>query len=366
MPLEDPALPGQETMLPPNGMGTAPPRVGGTEVEAALKDRQSEIDATHPELVNLASYLKPEELALIGEECLEDFRDDEISRADWMNMHAFWVKLYYQKDKPLNPPWTGSSCESIPILAEGCTQFHSRAYKAFFGRPGFIKAAPIGKIDKAAQDRAERVGNYMAWQLEVKDKSYKRNKDRLLRSLPLHGSFFTKVYRDPVRHRNVIENVRAIDLVVPYGYQATNVEDMDRKSQIIMMHLRLAQTYVKSGYFVSMPEPFAPGEMSVVQSALDDALGVRENPASKTRPAKIIEQHRYLDLNKDGVSEPYIVWVDCQSRKVLRIAIRYDVDSLGMPLEDQEPIEFFTHYPFIENPDGFYALGQGHLTGDLN
>jgi chaperonin GroES len=46
--------------------------------------------------------------------------------------------------------------------------------------------------------------------------------------------------------------------------------------------------------------------------------------------------------------------------------VRYDTDLQGDPLNDKEPVEYFTHYGFLPNSDGFYALGIGHLVGRIN
>ena len=58
--------------------------------------------------------------------------------------------------------------------------------------------------------------------------------------------------------------------------------------------------------------------------------------------------------------------VDAAARKVLRIAIRHDTDELGNPTDDKRPLEYYTHYTFFENPNGFYGLGLGQLVGPLN
>jgi len=62
---------------------------------------------------------------------------------------------------------------------------------------------------------------------------------------------------------------------------------------------------------------------------------------------QILKQHRYLDMDGDGIEEPYIVWIDATSRKILRITIRYDTDETGNPINNKEPIEYYTDYPFI-------------------
>jgi chaperonin GroES len=60
-----------------------------------------------------------------------------------------------------------------------------------------------------------------------------------------------------------------------------------------------------------------------------------------------------------------------QSKKVLRVVARFDSD--GIIKNDKgdlvciEPVEYYTKYGFIPNPDGgFYDIGFGHLLGPLN
>ena len=64
---------------------------------------------TTPELINLARDLDDETKDSIAELVLEEYQRDEISRLDWLAMHAKWLKLYYQRDTAVNPPWQGSS-----------------------------------------------------------------------------------------------------------------------------------------------------------------------------------------------------------------------------------------------------------------
>ena len=320
----------------------------------------------HPELRNLANTLKEEELAKIASLVVEDYKADMESGATWRQMHADWLRLYYQKDVAQNPPWEGASQESVPMLAEACNQFHSRAFQAMFPSKKVLKAAPIGKVDSDAQVRAENVSRHMSWQLMVKDRSYKRNKDRLLLGLPLHGSVFTKTYFDPIKKRNRTENVRCIDLVVPYGTGPRDIEDLERKTQVIYMPRHRAAWLFKAGFFSSMPEPHSNEEKSQQDMVHDEVSGFSDSGDSRYNPAKILEQHRFLDLDDDGVPDPYIVWVDTATEKVLRISVRYDTDENGDPTDGKEPIEHFTHYAFLENPDGFYGLGFGHLMGPIN
>lgn len=335
----------------------------------SFQDR--EIDE-HPELVNLAKYISETDLTQIGEMCYEEFKEDDESRAEWIKMQEDWVKLYHGKMKPLDPPWEHSSDDHLPILAEGCTQFHARAYKAFFASLNFVSSMPVGNIRSEDNERAERVGKYMSWQLGVRDKTYKRRKDRLLKSLPLHGSYFTKTYRDNLNQRIVVENVSPIDLVANYTCTGTDVEDLERKTQIIYLPQRLGRYYgseATKNYFLSPPGEMSPADddkSAVVRGTIDQLTGFQK-PATYAsgRPSKILEQHRYLDLDGDGIDEPYIVWLDAATHKVLRVAIRWSFDRWAKE-QRKDALEYFTHYVYLENPDGFYGFGQGHLVGDLN
>lgn len=361
MPGGAPEQGGDPTMAP--GQYGEQPQAPEQQPQATFQDRV--VDG-HPELINLAELMEEAELARISELVYYDYEEDEESRQDWLAMHAEWTKLAFGKLKPINPPWPGSSDESLPMVLEGCNQFHARAYKAFFSKPDFVAALPMGNITQPDRDRAERIGQYMSWQLDVQDRAYKRNKDRLLRSLPLHGSFFTKTYRDQVKRKNVVENVRAVDLVVPYQCVGLDIEDLERKTHVMWKSIRECKYLVSQGFFRSLPDEYTQVDNNEMQDVVDQATGMTAPGMQRVRPAKILEQHRYLDLDGDGVEEPYIVWCDAQSKKVLRISVRWATDAMGNPTNFKQPIEYFTHYVYLENPDGFYGLGVGHMTGDIN
>ena len=321
----------------------------------------------HPEHVNLAEKLSEDELGEIAATCLQEFKYDDESRAGWLSMHASWKRLYFQNDPAKDPPWAGSSQESLPLLVEACNQFHARAFQAMFPNRNIIRTIPVGHWDRASEERAKRISDHMSWQLMVREPSYKRNKDRMLLGLPLHGSFFTKTYYSPTLKRNVTDNVRPVDLVVPYGIGPRNIEDIDSKTQIILLSVNETKILERDGFFIAAAEPY---DISKDRTEMDDvedkSIGTAPSGAPPQDTAKILEQHRLLDLDDDGIAEPYIVSLDAQAEKVLRIAIRYDTDEAGNPTNFKYPVEYFTHYPFLENPDGFYGLGWGHVIGPPN
>lgn len=323
-----------------------------------------------PEDVNLAEKLDESELNEIANIVITEFEEDLTSREEWAEKHAEWLNIYFQKDKSKIPPWDGSSTESIPVLAEAVNQFQSRSYRAFFPNRYFIDAIPVGAPSTDARERADRVAKHMSFQLGVLDRTYKPNKNQMFMAVALHGSDFTKTYFSRTKRRTVIERVRAQDLVVPYGIGPRDIEDIERKTQIKWQSLNETKILKANGWFLEEGEPYdatMAGDTQLDQAEEHgDMLQQSASYQSNENMCCTLEQHRLLDLDEDGIGEPYIVWVDRQSKKVQRIQIRYEVDETGLPVENKEPIEYYTHYQFLPNPDGFYGLGFGHLLADMN
>lgn len=322
------------------------------------------------ETINLADQLDERELNAISQECMEAFKADLESREEWEEQQAKWKKLYYQKDEPsdkVNDAFDRSRA-SIPLLTEGVNLFQARAYKAFFPTRDFVQAAPVGGSTQEAVQAAERVAKHINSQLTVDNPSYRKDKGAMLLASAISGSDFSKVYYDPLKAKVCVKRVRAEDLVIPYGVGQRQIEDIERKSEIVWLTRNQARYLVKSSYFIREPEVYQEGYSGTIKETVDKIQGLAEQSyiVGQNKPCCIIEQHTMLDIDGDGLAEPYIVHLDKQSWRVLRISVRYDTDEHGEATEYKEPLEYYTHYGFLPNPDGFYSLGFGHLLGSLN
>lgn len=321
------------------------------------------------EETNIAEDLEEEELEEIAKQVIEGYESDLESREEWDEKHASWLKLYYQTDTAQEPPWDGASEEGLPSMTEAVNQFQSRTYKAFFPNRYFVEAIPTGKGNTEARERGERVAAHMNWQLDMVDKSYKRNKNQMFMAVALHGSDFTKTYYSHIKGRTVIERVPVQDLIIPYHVGPKSIEDIERKTHRKFTSVNETKILAEMGYYLHPAVPFEDeNDLSASQDASDDMQGITEDATKKdlNRDALVLEQHCLLDLDEDGIAEPYIVWVDKTKKKVLRIQVRYEVDEFGAPAQGKEPVEYFTHYQFLPNPDGFYGFGFGHLLAKIN
>lgn len=312
----------------------------------------------------------------IAKEIKRGYGDDDASRSDWIDMHTFWLSLYmlndYAESASDDRDW--GATESIPILTEACNQFQSRTYKTFFPQPEFISAkveqhSQNPQLQQQQEERADRIGRHMSWQLGVQNKNYKKDKSALFLGAAVHGSFFTKTYFDSYKKkRPCIDNVRPTDFVINYNCGMVRIEDVRRKSHIIYSTVGETERYVKQGYFSQAARASYRGENNEYNNKVDQTLGIVPAQVSIRRdePVMLIEQHFYLDIDDTGDFVPYIGTIDLASGKLLRLTLGYETDPMGQPLKDYEQIQYFTHYKFMENPDGFYGLGLGHMVGDLN
>lgn len=324
------------------------------------------------ETYNLAQDLDGDLLREIGQEVWNGFDDDEKSRTDWLGDHAFWLSLYMQKDYAENadPDRSWGATESIPILTEACDQFQSRTYKIFFPNDTFVSAIPMRKtVDdrQALEDRADRIGRHMSYQLGYQDRSYRMDKDALFLGTAVHGSFFTKTYFSQKKKRFQVDNVRPTDLVVNYTVGPVRMEDLRRKTHIIYSTVGATEELVNDGFFLEAAKPCDSKIDDKYNLVVNETQGLTKPNSSIKRDeqAILLEQHCYLDLG-DGLYHPYIATICAASHRVLRLTIGYEADQQGAPLKDYEQTQYFTHYKYKENPDGFYGLGLGHSIGDLN
>lgn len=316
------------------------------------------------ESINLADDMDEDELETIGKEARAGFDDDYESRSDWDKQVDQWTKLAIQCQEQRTFPWPKSSNVKYPLISTAAMQFAARAYPALVPANGsVVNAVVVGKDPTGEKlNQAQRVSEYMSYQIMHEVPNWEESMDKMLIMLPVVGTIFKKTYWCSVKKVICSEVILPKNLVV--NYWTTSLEDSERISQIMEMSPRLLKERQMAGTFLDIdlgapPTPEQRGDKN--QAPANDA----------TTPYVIIEQHTYLDLDKDGYKEPYVVTFHKESGKVLRISARFDEDTMYFDdkgkLEKICAIQYFTKFGFIPNPDGsFYDMGFGTLLGPLN
>lgn len=322
-------------------------------------------------LTNIAEELDEKELADIGKDVVQGFKLDEESRSDYLKKNEEWMKLATQVAEKKSTPWPNAANVKYPLLTIAAVQFSSRAYPALVKYPKTVKSRVIGKDpDRKKAESAARIAGHMNFQIFEQMEEWEEDMDKLTMILPIAGCVFKKSYYDPLQARNVSETVLAKDLAI--NYYASSLETAVRKTQILELmpndiHERVASDmYLKVNLTHAQPDNTRKDSSDKIQGIKPPGTDTEANT-----PRVILEQHTFLDLDDDGYREPYIVTVDLITSKVLRVVARFDAEGIDVNTRGEiiriKPVEYFTKFGFIPNPDGgIYDLGFGLLLGSLN
>jgi chaperonin GroES len=319
------------------------------------------------ESVNIAENLSEDELTKIGDEARTGFDADCLSREDWEKAVDEWTKLAKQIAEKKTFPWPGASNVKYPLLSTAAMQFAARAYPSLIPSDGrVVKARVLGKdLDGQKTKTAEAVSIYMSYQLLNEMEGWEEEMDRLLIMLPVVGTMFKKTYWDSVKQVNCSKIILPKNLVV--NYWAKSLREAERISEVLEINPRVMKERQMAGLWLEDVDLGGPS----LAEALEHAPAGTPASADDTTPYIFIEQHTYLDLDKDGYKEPYIVTFHKNSSKVVRIVARYDDKTTYFNEEGEltkiEPVQYYTKFGFVPNPDGgFYDIGFGVLLGPLN
>jgi len=316
---------------------------------------------------NIADKLSEEKLKEIGSKVVAGYEADLKSRAPWERDLERWTKLALQIVEDKSFPWRNAANVKYPLVSTACMQFNARAYPTLVPSDGQVVKCRVVGADNTGEkaQRAWRISRHMSWQCLEEMEDWDENMDKLLLILPITGTVFKKIYFDSSKQRNESKLIMPTDLVV--NYWTKDLDTSERVTEIFFMSKRLIEERKREGLYrkVDLGDP----------SGTDDRKkNIRDNASTdidETTNYQLLEQHRYLDLDGDGYDEPYVVIVDKASEQVLRIAPRFDNESVFLDEKGKVikiiPETYYEKFSFVPNPDGgFYDIGFGRLLGSIN
>ena len=305
---------------------------------------------------NLSETLDEDQLQDIASNVIESYTSDKDSRGEWESMFERGFDLLGLKIEDSSEPFEGACTAVHPMLIESAVKFQSKAIQELFPSSGPVKSQILGKQTPDREQQANRVQNFMNYQVTEQMPEYFDETERMLFHLPLIGSAFKKVYYDANLKRPVSEFVPIDQFYV--SYYASNLRKADRYTHVIYRSpIDLAKD-IRSGIYedIELPEATNPNPTSFSEK-MDTILGL--SPTEDSDPQyTLLEQHCYLEIEED-YALPYIVTVEQESRTVLSIRRNYKKDD-----KKQEKVSHFVHYRFVPG-FGFYGFGLMHFLGNL-
>jgi hypothetical protein len=316
---------------------------------------------------NLAESLDDRELHTIATELVASYEEDLDSRDDWFTAYTEGLDLLGINSESRSQPFVGASGVHHPILAEAVTQFQAQAYKELLPTGGPVDTEVLGISNDTKSEKANRVKNFMNYQITYKMEEYDPEMDQLLFYLPLSGSAFKKVFYDPGVGRAVARFIKSEDLVVPY--YAVDLLTTPRITHVIHMTENELRKLQLSGFYkdIEMNSPESSTEVTQVDAKIDELQGLTRT--INDEEYTLLEVHVDLDLEgyqdtnengeETGVGLPYVVTICKDNNEILAIRPNYDAKD---PMRRKK--EFFTHYKFLPGL-GFYGFGLIHMMGGL-
>ena len=299
---------------------------------------------------------------------VQNYMDYKASRKEWENSYKTGLELLGFKYENRTEPFQGASGATHPVLAEAVTQFQALAYKELLPADGPVRTQVMGASNPAKEQQAQRVKNFMNYQLMDQMKEYEPEFDQMLFYLPLSGSTFKKVYYDDLVGRAVSKFVPADDLVVPYT--ATSLDDAEAVIHVIKMSENELRKQQVSGFYsdieLTKPTGTVTNQLEEKERELE---GITKT--QRTEPLyTLLECHVNLDLEgfedvgpdgePTGIKLPYIVTIEEGSRKVLSIRRNFAPND-----PKKTKVQYFVHFKFLPGL-GFYGLGLIHMIGGLS
>jgi hypothetical protein len=346
---------------------------GVTELEdgsAIIGDMEmeSEIPTAIPFDSNLAEHIDEDILQEISSQLVGDIEDDRNSRSDWEEQYKSGLELLGMTYEDRSEPFEGASGIVHPLLAESVTQFQAQAYREMLPAGGPVKTAIIGAETPETAAQAERVRNYMNYQITYEMEEYDPELDQMLFYLPIVGSAFKKVYLDPSLQRAVSKFVHSEDLIVPYN--ATDLATATRITHCIRMDKNEIRKLQLTGFYTDIEIPTSGSDIiSDVKDAINEIEGISAN-STQNEDMTIYEVHTNLDIEgfedmgadgePTGLKMPYIVTIMEDSGDILSIKRNFNESD---PLRRKIP--YFVHYKFLPGL-GFYGFGLTHTIGGLS
>ena len=331
---------------------------------AQINEEMAAARANHS--ANLAAVLDDSTLNRIASDLLQGYESDRASREEWEQSYVNGLDLLGFKYEERTEPFEGASGVTHPLLAEAVTQFQAQAYKELLPAGGPVRTQVVGATNPDRVAQADRVKEYMNYQIVHVMDEYDPDMDQMLFHLPLAGSTFKKVYYDEAKGRAVARFVPVENLVV--SFTATDISSAERVTHA----LAVSENEMAESQFYGFYRDVELSPSQIKRGDISDAI----NTISGSEPSDIDEGYNVLEIHtrlnlegfedvdengeETGVALPYIVTIEENSGEVLAIRRNWKEGDTK-----RTPVNYFVHYKFLPGL-GFYGLGLVHMIGGLS
>jgi chaperonin GroES len=319
---------------------------------------------------NLVSKMPKDTLTTMSSELVRLIEEDIESRRPWSDRYRKGMEMMgLIKDEIDDGPFPGSSTAVMPLISEAIVQFWARSFSEQVPATGPAKGAVLGKPNELLIQRADRVADFINYDLMVSDRGWYSHHSRMLFALPRSGSCFKKTYFDADLSRRVTIYIQAEDFICNYAF--IDLETSPRYTHRIWRTKNELRKAIVSGMYADVDL----GAPQIEELSEETELRIEASdfdPGTQQRDDNRYElyetycewdlpgyEHTAHDGKRTGIALPYIVTIDKKSREILSI---YRGWRQNDPMQRRRVL--FSKYDYLPG-DGFYGYGLLHLIGGL-
>jgi hypothetical protein len=317
---------------------------------------------------NLAEVIEPDVLQLISSDLMSLFDADKSSRKEWEEQYSKGMKMLGFTFEERTKPFKGACGVQHPLLTESIVQFQAQALKELMPAGGPVRTQVLGKETREKLMQADRVRDFMNYQITTVMEEYTPDFDQLLFYVGFGGSAFKKVYYDETKGRMVSALVLPDNLYIPYTGSSV-MSECQRITHRVPMSTNDYRKAVIRGQYLDTAQMTTAAEtgQSIIKKETDRTTGV--DPTGVEEEICLLEflvdldirgfEHKDEDGKETGIKLPYIVTIDEISQSVVGVRRNW---KEGDPLFARK--QYYVHYLLVQGP-GAYGLGFLHLVGGL-
>lgn len=243
-------------------------------------------------------------------------------------------------------PFEGASLAMLPYIFEAMLDFSSRASPELVWTTKLVKSKIYGKDPQQTKlARAMRVETYSNYQLQETIPHWKKNQDKGLLALPCTGTIYKKTYFDP-DIQEVRSDLCMADEII-FDHKCETFEDSPEKFEKISYRRNDMISFIRGA------------DWELEEDDLDN----------EETDFEIIEAHIWIDLDDDGMEEPYTALLSEDHSKVVALYPDYEEETVYYDEGEITKIEqkdIYTQFQFLPDPQGGpMGMGWGILLGPM-
>ncbi len=305
--------------------------------------------------------------------CVKKLYDEAVdSMSDWLKKYTAAIKL--AKLQPTaggndieekSFPFQGASLAMMPYILEAMLDFNSRSAPELVWADNIVTFKAYGKdiklpnitpgeqkmVDDSMQEskanRIERVSEYSNWQLSEDIPHWRDNQDKCLMMLPCVGTAYKKTYWD-YEEKIIRSELVCADKVI-FDMCVQNFDE----APCVFQNINITRNDLIS--YIRGEQQWDMDEKDLEEDKLD---------------FDFIEAYVRIDLDDDGIAEPYYAILHEDKQKIVCLYPAYDEDNIVFNKKDEvvkiKSNECFTQYRFLPDPEGGpMGMGWGILLGPM-